>query len=131
MAMTTSTSGFHKSARFRFALVVGCLITFSNFILMFRGWVVASQAEVMGANILFFFLGLLPWIGLISSGRGNSAGPWISTISPLLALTGLFFTNNAEWMTMLLVMLITAVPALAIGLVLLTLSRKYTVETTG
>ena len=64
--MTTSTFGFHKSARFQFALVVGCLLTFSTFVLMFRGWVVASEAEVMGANILFFFLELVPWIGLIS-----------------------------------------------------------------
>jgi hypothetical protein len=127
--MTTSTSGFHKSNRFRLALAVGCLIALWNFVLMFRGWVVASQAELVGANILFLFLGLVPWIGLIASGRGNPVGPWILTISPLLALTGLFFTRNAEWKTPLFAMLITAAPAIAIVLVLLTLSRQYSVKT--
>ena len=122
--MTTTTPAFHQSGSFRFALALASLFTFTNFVLMFRGWVVAPQAEIVGANILFFFPWVVPWIGVIASGMGKLIGPWILTLCPVVALTGFFFTNNSEWDRAVLVILITAAPALAIGLRLLTLSRR-------
>jgi hypothetical protein len=41
-------------------LGAGFLIAAWNFVLMFRVWVVAPEAEVMGAHIFFFFLGVVP-----------------------------------------------------------------------
>lgn len=126
--MTANIPEVRSSFPFRFVLVMGFLVAGWNFVLMFRGWVVASQAEVAGATILFVFLGVVPWIGLVATARARSVGPWILTISPLVALVGLLFTNNAEWETLLLVTLITAVPAITIGLVLLWLSRSNPVK---
>ena len=86
---------------------------------MFRAWVVAPQAEVIGAHIFFFFLGVAPWIGLIAATRRKRSGAWIAFLSPLVALTGLAFTNNAEWEQILIAMAITVGPAVFIGAILL------------
>ena len=114
----------HDRTALRSAIFVGVFITTWNFILMFRGWVVASQAELLGANIFFLFLGVVPWIGLIASACRSQTGPLILICSPIVALAGLFFTKNDEWQTVLLAMLITVGPALAIGLVLRNLLRR-------
>ncbi len=100
-------------------LAIGFLIAAWNSVLMFRAWVVAPQAEVMGAHIFFFFLGVAPWIGMIAAARRKRWGAWIVLISPLVALTGLAFTKNTEWETILIVMTITVGPAVFIGAILL------------
>ena len=100
-------------------LGAGFLIAAWNFVLMFRGWVVAPQAEVMGAHIFFFFLGVAPWIGMIAAARRKRWGAWIVFLSPIISLTGLAFTNNTEWEQILMLITMTVGPAVFIGAILL------------
>jgi hypothetical protein len=115
----TSTAVHRWAATLRIILVLGFFVACWNFVLMFRGWVVAPQAEVVGANILFVFLGIVPWIGMIAASFRKSWGAWIVLTSPIVALTGLAFTKNAEWMQIMTVMAMTVGPTVIIGAVLL------------
>lgn len=128
--MSQASSEPQHSRVSRITLGIGFLIAAWNFLLMFRAWVVAPQAEVMGAHIFFFFLGVAPWIGMIGAARRKRWGAWIVLISPLVALTGLAFTKNTEWETILIVMTITVGPAVCIGAILLNAisSRTTSVE---
>jgi len=51
------------------AVLAAVIVALLEFVLLFRAWVVASQKKVVGANILFFFLGVLPWFGIVASAR--------------------------------------------------------------
>jgi hypothetical protein len=112
----------------RLTLGAGFLIAAWNFVLMFRAWVVAPEAEVMGAHIFFFFLGVAPCIGMIAAARRKRWGAWVALISPLVALTGLAFTKNTEWEQLLIVMAITVGPAVFIGAMLLKALTPQTIS---
>ena len=126
--MSQASSELQHPPVSRIILGTGFLIAAWNFVLMFRGWVVAPEAEVMGAHIFFFFLGVAPWIGMIAATRRKRWGAWIALISPLISLTGLAFTNNTEWEQTLIVMAITVGPAVFIGAILL---KAMTAQTTS
>jgi hypothetical protein len=95
--MPQASSELQHPRASRITLGVGFLIAAWNFVLMFRAWVVAPHAEVMGAHIFFFFLGVAPWIGMIAATRRKRWGAWIVLLSPIVSLTGLAFTKNTEW----------------------------------
>lgn len=126
--MSQPSSELQQPRAPRLILGVGFLIASWNFVLMFRGWVVAPQAEVMGAHIFFFFLGVAPWIGLIAAARRKRWGAWVTLISPLVALTGLAFTKNSEWEQILMLITMTVGPAVFIGAILL---KAMTPQTTA
>jgi len=126
MSQASSELQHHRAPRI--ILGAGFLIASWNFVLMFRGWVVAPQAEVMGAHIFFFFLGVAPWIGMIAATRRKRWGAWIVFLSPFVSLTGLAFTKNTEWEQILIVMAVTVGPAVFIGAILL---KAITPQTTS
>jgi hypothetical protein len=131
--MAQVSSGLQHPRASRIILGTGFLIAAWNFVLMFRGWVVAPQAEVMGAHIFFFFLGVAPWIGMIAAARRKRWGAWIVFLSPFVSLTGLAFTDNTEWEQTLIVTAITVGPAVFIGAILLKAitPQKTSVESTN
>jgi len=110
----------------RIILGTGFLIAAWNFVLMFRGWVVAPEAEVMGAHIFFFFLGVAPWIGMIAATCGKRWGAWIVFIIPFVSLTGLAFIKITEWEQILMLITITVGPAVCIGAILLKAITRIT-----
>jgi hypothetical protein len=119
--MPTASSKSQRSFEMRISLSAGFLVACWDFILMFRGWVVAPQSELAGANILFFFLGVLPLFGTIAAMFRKRWGAWVMIFSPLLALTGLIFTKNEDWLPIVIVMAITVGPTVALGVILLRL----------
>ena len=124
--MSQPSSELQHPRASRITLGAGFLIASWDFVLMFRGWVVAPQAEVMGAHIFFFFLGVAPWIGMIAAARRKRGGAWIVFLSPLVSLTGLAFLKNTEWEQILIVMAITVGPTAFIGAILLKAIRPHT-----
>ena len=119
--MPTASSKSPRSFEMRISLAAGFLIGCWNFILMFRGWVVAPQSELAGVNLLFFFLGVFPLFGAIAAMFRKRWGAWVMVFSPLLALTGLIFTKNEDWLPIAIAMAITVGPTVALGVILLRL----------
>jgi hypothetical protein len=106
------------------ALGAGSLVAIWDFWVMFRGWVVLRQPDLIGGNIMFFFLGILPLVGMIGSLRRRLWGPKILMISPLAASTAFLFLSNVDWRTILFVSLLYLGPMAAIGTILFKLIQR-------
>jgi hypothetical protein len=106
------------------ALGVGSLVASFDFWMMFRAWFVASQADFIGMNILFLFLGVMPLVGMIGSFRRRQWGPRILMISPLAASTAFLFLPYVDWRTFLFVSLLYLGPMAAVGIVILKLIQR-------
>ena len=100
------------------AVAAAVIVALLESILLFRAWVVASEKEVVGANIFFFFLGVLPWFGIVASARRKLWGPRLVVSSALIATTGLFFTRNGDWQGLLIASCIMFIPTIGVGLLL-------------
>jgi hypothetical protein len=100
------------------ALGAGSLVAIWDSWVMFRGWVVLRQPDLIGGNIMFFFLGILPLVGMIGSYRRKLWGPKILIICPLAASTAFLFLSNVDWQTILFVSLLYLGPMAVIGVIL-------------
>ncbi|HEV7519622.1 MAG TPA: hypothetical protein VGP89_00885 [Candidatus Angelobacter sp.] len=105
-------------------LGAGSLIACWDFWVMFRAWFVLRQPDLIGGNIMFFFLGILPLVGMIGSFRRKLWGPKILIICPLAASTGFLFLSNVDWQTILFVGLLYLGPMAAIGIILFNLIQR-------
>jgi hypothetical protein len=124
LMMSENSPQYSKDDGLALALGTGVLIACWDFFLMFRAWVVTTEAEIIGANIVFVLVGLLPWIGIVGSFRRKAWGPWMLIIGPIIAPTGFFFMVYASWQGMLAVVVLTFMPTIVIGTVLLKLIRR-------
>jgi hypothetical protein len=106
------------------ALGAGSLVAIWDSWVMFRGWVVLRQPDLIGGNIMVFFLGILPLVGMIGSYRRKLWGPKILIICPLAASTAFLFLLYVDWRTILFVSLLYLGPMAAIGIILFKLMQQ-------
>jgi hypothetical protein len=105
-----------------------------NFISMFSAWVVASQKDSIGMNILFLFTGVMPIIGVTAGIFRKRWAAWILFAAPLVSSFAFPFLSKIELRVVVLFVAVYFLPVIVAGLGFFYLTRTRQIrgsETVG